>query len=379
VQGVAQMLGRQGPTGGDPLVAELLRRTYDGTRDATKRFEQAKIDFVPGQTSVYGIPFPQMTLLQSYWIALVYWEMATAYTDGVITTYFNEAELPRNIYDYGDSFCDVASSLGRDVIKLASEYADRGKIPTSPVLIVDAMDITEMTVLGQWKANLAIVDRVLKDMRFISQKPVPKRMVGVHDALEREMKLHTDVIASLKRDFAMTSMLDNKCELTIELDKHAREALQIGQKLWAPYNIGSAFMEALKRQPTLAELSEEFDPWTLTDPQKRVEVEKLPQTEAALVKFWESIADRSAVMALAQQVNDALKRKVLRQRSNYPQVPWPSQFLVRSPISFGGRDFETGHLCSYFVTENDTGQTIVEMRKSGRLTKTLELMGQDKD
>jgi hypothetical protein len=379
VQGVAQMLGRQGPTGGDPLVAELLRRTYDGTRDAAKRFEKAKNDFVPGQTSVYGIQFPQMTLLQSYWIALVYWEMATAYTDGVISTYFNEAELPRGIYDFGDSICDVASSLGRDAIKLASEFADRGKIPMSPLMGGDAMEINENAVIGQWNANLAIVDRVLKDMRFINQKAVPKRMVGVHAALERQMQLHVDVIASLKRDFAMTSMLDNKCELTVELDKHAREALEIGQKLWAPYNIGPDYMDALKRQPTLAELSEEFDPWTLTDPQKRVEVEKLPQTEAVLVKFWESIADRGAVMALTQQVNDALEQKVLRYRSNYPQVPWASQFLVRSPISFGGRDFEPGHLCSYFITENDAGQTVVEMRKSGRLTKTLDLMGQGKD
>ena len=173
-------------------------------------------------------------------------------------------------------------------------------------------------------------------------------------------------------------MMDNKCDLLTELDKHSREILEIGQKLWAPYHIGHEFTEALKRQPTLEELSVEFDPWVLTDPQKRKEVEGRQEAAKQLSNFWGSLADRDAVLALAQQVDEALGKKVLRRRANYEQAPWPSQFLVRSPITFGTRNFEPGQLCSYYVGQDAAGQTVVEMRRSGRLNTILELMGQAK-
>jgi hypothetical protein len=381
MQGVAEMLGHQGPTGGDPMVAELLNRTFSGLREATKNFETAKKNYLVGQLSVYNIPFPQMTLLHSNWVALIQWEMAIAYTDGTIEAYFNQPQLPQIAYDLGDTLCDQGRALNTNAIKLASEYGDRGKVPMSPLAAPIKMTIIPEQVFGQWKACLAVIDRVIKDIRFINQHAVPKRMIGVHATFDRQIKTHLDVIASLKRDWNVTSMIQNKHELAIEMYGHARDIFEIGQKVWAPYLIGKEFVEALKRETTLAELAKEFDPWVLTDPLMRKQMEPKTDSASQLVKFWESVADRSAVLTLAQQVQTALKNGALRlrTRNGYQQLPWSSQFMVRRPISFGGRDFEIGHLCSFYVTQNDAGETIVEVRRSGRLSKMLDLLGQGND
>jgi hypothetical protein len=378
MQGVAEMLGHRGPTGGDPMVAELLNRTFSGLKEATKTFEQAKKNYLVEHLSVYNIPFPQMTLLHSNWMALIQWEMAIAYTDGTIEAYFNQPQLPGPVYEFGDTLCDQGRALNKNAIKLASEYADRGKIPMSPLADPIKMTIVVEQVFGQWKACLAVIDRVIKDIRFINQQAVPKRMSGVHATFDRQIKAHLDIIAALKRDWNVTTMLQNKHELAIEMYGHTRDIVEIGQKVWAPYLIGREFVEALRRETTLAELAEEFDPWVLTDPQMRKQMEPNANSSSQLVKFWESVADRAGVLTLAQQVKEALANGHIRRRTGngYQQPPWPSQFLVRYPITFGARNFQPGHLCAFYVSLSDAGETTVEVRRSGQLSRIMDLLGQ---
>ncbi len=377
MQGIAQLYGRLGPGHGDQYVSELLRRTYDGLREASARFEYAKNHYVPDHVSAYSAPFPHMTLLHADWLAVTYWEMAVAFLDASVVAWQAADQLPQSVYEYGDNLCDQGSAFDLAAIRLTSEYEAKGKIVMSPLASLLDMPVTPGEVDGLWAACLAVVERVSKDMRLNADKSVPRRMQGVHQELERSLKPHFDIVPMLKRQWSATTMSDNKRHIAGELYKHVRDMFEIGQKLWAPYMIGRDYNEALKRQTTLAELSEELDPWILTDPSKRKELEGKSETASQLVKFWESLHSRGEVVALANEVRCALDSKHLRRRGNrgYPSVPWASQYLVRKPIAFGTRTFETGHLCTFYITQNEDGESVVEVRRSGKLTSILDLLG----
>ncbi len=380
MQGIALMLGHKGPIDGDPYVAELLRRTFDGYIETLRRFTQARQDHLGEQLSPYAVSLHQMTILHIHWRSLVEWEMAIAYLDGAIAAHKDAESLPRSAYEQNDALCDTANSLHRSAIKLSGEYRDKGSILLSQLIPFNEPHLSTSYVNSAWHAGLAVIDRVKKDLRLLATRTVPRRMVALHDDLLKQAALHDEVIDSLKRDWRATSIPENKADVVTELYVHVRDMYEIGQKLWAPYLTGQPFNEALKRKTTLDELEEEFDPWILSDPQKRPELKSQQQARAQLAEFWESLADRSATIQLAHAVNTALASDRIRRRTGrgYPQLPWPSQFMVRQTVTFGTRTFEPGGLCAFYTAEDTSGKKVVEVRKSGRLASIIEQLGQAK-
>ena len=375
MQGITQMLGHSGPSHGDPLVAELLNRTYRGGREAASRFAAYKAKLA---TNTFDAPIIDMTLLHASWVAHINWQVALTYTDGIIVQHLAD-DLPNEAYKQGDTLCDAAMALNREAVRLKALHDSGGKINMSPMAVFPEITINQKMVTGAWAAYAALIQRINQDIDFLSQFNPSKRMQPVYADLLDKLHAKQALVTALERDWSATSMLDNRCMITMDLLKLAKDFYNLGQKLWAPYLIGPSFTSEYNRQPTLAEISTDFDPWMLTDYLKKKELQGNAKAEKELVSFWGSIADLAEVKNLHGTMTEALRTGKIRVRTGrgYPNTPWSPQFLVHSPVRFGSRDFLPGQLCSYFVQQGEDHKRTVEIRRSGRVVSISEALGQE--
>jgi len=362
----AVMYGRLGPdySGGDPHVADLLKRTYTKLREVD---EGRQVLSGP----VYTMPLPQMTTLYNQWIASLLWQVALVFTDGVIQLHYNEPELPQEIYNAADTLCDDAARATRQTTLVQARYAETGRAPLSQQRYLPQLPNNKMTYLGVWNACNEIINQVSEDLDMLTKLGVPARMAGIHAALTKVITTHATAAKALRADWQSTTMADNRTELTQELLTHTAAIFEAGQQLWAPYLVGQKFKEAIQKQKGPDELDLGFDPWILTDP-RRKDVTKLTE----LIGFWESVTNRDAVPALAGEVEAARRSGAIRWRTNrgYTTIPWQSQFLVVRPVKLGGSVFEPGQLCAYYPARKGAEVT-VEVRRAGAVRGILELLG----
>jgi hypothetical protein len=82
MSGFAPMYGHYGPdAGGDPQVAELLKRTIDSQYNTARTFA-ATIDRLHGMGATpWTAAVPTMALTHAQWLATMLWQAATCYLD----------------------------------------------------------------------------------------------------------------------------------------------------------------------------------------------------------------------------------------------------------------------------------------------------------
>jgi hypothetical protein len=98
-----------------------------------------------------------------------------------------------------------------------------------------------------------------------------------------------------------------------------------------------------------------------------------------LAEFWESIPEPQAMLALSQEVSRAIATRFIRRRTGrgYANViPWPSQFIVVKPWTVDGTRYELGDLVSFYPNRTSAGKTIVSVRKTGKIKRPFDLLGQ---
>jgi hypothetical protein len=207
---------------------------------------------------------------------------------------------------------------------------------------------------------------------------IPQRFRPLYRDMSRQVRIHTEVMSELRRSFLATSIPENAEQILHEAKSHVEELFTLGQQLWAPYLLGTAYTEAQRRQLSLDELDLGFDPWILTDTWKKKQEQGNPTSRDELAKFWTAIKDPTKLYKLAEQVARLREEDSLRERTGqgYSTVPWPPQFLVRRQFTLDGRVFIPGDLIGYFVRKQSEDEIFVDMRKTGHLVKLLDLLGQ---
>jgi len=170
---------------------------------------------------------------------------------------------------------------------------------------------------------------------------------------------------------------DNQLEIIRDAQPLAHALFELGQRLWAPYLLGQTYVEALRYKPTPEDLGV-GDPWVLTDPLQKQAHAHNPASQEELTKFWSSLADPAAALQLHQQIEEAVRQDRIRLRhgKGYKTVPWPAQYLVRYPVSFGGRKFASGELIAFYAEQVSETAVHLDVRRTGRVTTLLELLGQ---
>ena len=364
--GAAELYGRLGPdSGGDPHVADLLKRTYTKLREVDESWQKLRSEL---KSSVYTMPLPQMTMLYNNWLSSLLWQVALVFTDGVITLY-SESALPEEVYRVADALCDDAAAQTRRTKSIKPVLAQLAEMPRLPNNV--------LTYSGVWDACNEIVDQISDDFDTINQFVFPSRMVDIHTATAKVIQTHLPAVKALRDDWNSTTTADNRMQLTKELLTHTAEIFKAGQQLWAPYMVGEKFKEAIQKEKSLDELGLGFDPWILTDPRRKAQVQANAVKVKELIGFWESVTERDPMETLVSEVDNALRSGKIRRRTvcGYTTAPWQSQFLVVRPVTLGGVAFQPCHLCAYYPHHKFTGEVAIEMRRMGVVRSIPELLG----
>jgi hypothetical protein len=381
MSGFAPMYGRQGPdAGGDPQVAELLRRTIDGQFKTTETLVATIRNIQANGKTPWTMPVPTMAITHAQWLAAMLWQAATSYLDNVVLTYDAVGELPREVYKECDSLCDLAGSMTMRAIEVQSQL-DQGSKPLNASLVSRPdLRLNGTGYTGAWGVFEAIYLQVVSDFRLIERLGISKSMSDVYQSAKSALQPKADVFAYLQSSWASTLSEDNRKQLIRDALPVISELFAIGQQLWAPYLLGQVYVTALRYKPTLDDLELGFDPWCLTDPTKRKQLSADKTQQEELTAFWENVADPAAAYQLSEQIRAAHLSRRLRYRTGrgYNILPWPAQYLVRIPLQLGNRHFGAGDLIALYPSQNDEGKTIVEVRKSGRATGILDMLGQNK-
>lgn len=376
--GIATLYGREGLKAvGDPQVAELLKRTVTSQYQATRAFDALVAGLKTAGTTPWTAPVPSMAVAHKRWLSSALWQLATSYLDGVVEVHSHEAEIPRATYKQCDALCDLAGAMTMQAIKLQSEM-DTGVRPTNAELVyLPSFDLTGPGYTGVWRICEAVYMLVQNDFRAIEELGVDRRMQAVHQVVKSALKPKVDVFSFLRTSWSTTATRDNQLEIIHNALPLTQELFALGQQLWVPYLLGPVYVEALRYKPNPEELGIS-DPWALTDPLLKREYVGDKAKLEELKKFWRSLADPAAALALSQQVQDALKHRRIRLRygQGYKTVPWPAQYLVRSPVTFGTRSFTTGDLVAFYVNQVSDSKAELEVRRTGRVTSILGLLGQ---
>lgn len=375
--GFAPLYSRNGQhADGDPQVAELLKRTVDNQYQATCVVDMLVAQMRSGGTTPWTAPIPSMAILHTRWLSAILWQAATAYLDGVVECYASNGVIPPETYSECDSLCDAAAAMTLRAIQLQSEM-DHGVRPTNAELVPFLSLATNGPgYAGVWRACEAVFLQVRADIRVIEAFGTPPQMRTVQQVLKAAYQPKADMFAYLQNNWNSTTSRDNRIEVVQTALPIAQELFSIGQQLWAPYLIGQVYAEALRYKPTLAELGI-TDPWVLTDATQKQARQNDRASKDELTEFWESLADPSVASRLHEQLLNALQTgKIRKTGRSYPTVPWQEQYLVRYPITFGTRDFKCGDLIGFYVSDDGTGKQTVEIRRTGRLTHLLDLLGQ---
>lgn len=382
MSGVALVFGRIGPDiVDDPHVVELLQRTVEGQYQATSVFDKEVELLVAHNKPVWTQPISSLTLLHSQWLAAMLWQMATSFLDGVVKMYAENAAIPENTYQQGDALCDLADAASLRSVE-AQTASQLGSRPLNATLAdFPDLKLRQDDFVGSWDLCCTIIEQVADDLACIESCGIPPQMQSLHQSINQRLQPQLEVFRHLRQSWATTTTTNNQLQLLKKIVPIAELAFNIGQQLWAPYLLGTAYKEALTRQPTLNELELEVDPWLLTDPLQKKVRQKSNENLKQLTDFWTNVANPAAAAQLSAQVNDALQKDRIRRRTGngYNQVPWQSQFLVRFPVKIGERTFTPGQLIAFYPSDDGSGKLQLEMKGTGRLTEILDLLGQRKN
>jgi|GEM_PF-2057122 len=380
MHGIAQLYGRYDQHGeGDEYVADLLHRTVDGQFSATESFESHVARLLVANQSTFSVSLQVMAVLHSKWLAALRWEMATVYLDAAVMTSNGMDTLPRQLYQFGDSLCDDASVLSRTAIELDTKLETGSKVRLSQLVSLPEWHIDQGSFQGIWSIYDVIVSNVEADYeRFGASGLVPGRMEHLFQESQKRLRHVASVFARIRRDMSTTRIAENKVDFVSQATAIVNDAFLLGQQLWAPYLIGQPFSEAYNRKPTLDELNLGFDPWSLTDRLQAAGLRRDETNRQLLVEFWTSVDNPEVARRLVEQLDDWRATDAVRTRSGHGhhQVPWQAQLLVRQTISFDGRRFEPGDLITVYVLPKGDDRCEVQLRKTGKLTRITDLLGQ---
>lgn len=373
----APLYGRLGQQAdGDPQVAELLARTVSGQVQATSVMDDLIAELQSSGKTPWTTAIPNMAVAHSRWLAAMLWQMATCYLDGNVEMHSAAAALPAEVYRECDDLCDQADAMTLRSIQLQSGL-DHGVRPTNAEMApFPKLNAEGLGYAGVWQALEAVLLQVRSDLRVIELAGVSKPMQSVSQKVHASYQPVADQFVYLQSSWKTATSEENRRELVRTALALTQQLFVLGQQIWAPYLLGQVYVEALRYKPTLEDLGVS-DPWVLTDPRQKEARKGNPTNQQELTEFWTKLADPAAAVQLHQQLQDAVQARRIRMRTGhgYQTTPWPAQYLVRYPVTFGARTFHSGDLIALYV-DPSAEQWQVEVRKTGRLTNLLDLLGQ---
>lgn len=348
---------------------------------ATSRYDaSAKLDAVLAQAgfSLHGLwtlsPAEQ-AVAQLWWLSAVGWEIAERFF-AQLTSATHRQFIDRDGVPWCEGLCADAETYTTEAVRCQSQVEVQVSVPPPQFKQLKDLPVTDDLVAGTWAILEAIYERVQEDQNSLLGMRVPKRFRPVLHEIVKIVHPNMAVFEHLRQEWSSATTANARLGVVKQGFDPIRALFRGGQMCWAPSLTGQVYLQCLRAQPTLEDLEFGFDPWLLTDPLQRTAREPRQEHQQELTRFWERVTSPGDARQLSLQLEQWLQTGKIRLRygRGYNTVPWPSQYLVRYPVSFGGRSFQTGDLIAVFVNR-ESDHWRVEVRRTGRAQGALELLG----
>jgi len=364
MSGTTAPYGRLGAqAGGDPRVAELLRRSVDGQYRAMSMFEATIASIKSRGLVLWTASIAELTFLNIQWLSLVAWEQATVFLDALVLL---SDDFSGSAYQQADQLCDTAAAISVRAINTQATIS-QGKRPGNTKL-------TNYTppsgntghVTATWAAIEAVYHRVVADLEAVKQAGIPPRMHKVYQLLLDSFEPKSQTFAYLQSQWRATSAAENRVQLLRQAQPLVQVFFTVGQQLWTPYLAGPAYIDIIRNQPLFAKLNLPFDPWILTDPAQADRRVTDQQSCRQLIDFWSTVADPASVQPLQEQINEALEAEQLTIQENrtFKIAPWHPHYAVNQEVVIGSQSIPTGKTFTFYPRTVE-GKRILEIRVAG--------------
>ena len=362
---------------GEKSVAPLRSRLNAGL---TVQFEvAAKLDGLLAEARLaelqpWSLPIDKLTIAHQWWLVSAYWQVAARYLDGVLELDRDKHFVAPDIYAACEALIRVAEDANLQAVRDHSKVdvglpIERASLQPMPDLLLN-----DKTYVGVWQALDAVALQVQSDQDRILKQKVPKRFTPVLKRLVGATQPNAAEFEQLQQNWLAASDASARLTFAQRAVGPVKELFTAGQQYIAPYLVGPVYTESAQAKPTLDELELGFDPWILVDPEQRAARQKDKGDVEKLIGFWQKVS-RAEAAQLHRQLEEALQRDQVRRRvgRGYDTLPWSAQYLVRFPVTFGERRFETGDLVVYYVPD----ERHVQVRRTGRVNELLGLLGHE--
>ena len=154
-----------------------------------------------------------------------------------------------------------------------------------------------------------------------------------------------------------------------QIERHAKDAVEgyyrLGQILAMPRLIEAPTppqtIGAASHPPTSAPGEPGFDPWCLTDPATRADWQRDPRARQAIEALWEQDPDPRRTLAIRGEIDAALSRGDIadmnesggKGASCYFCCPWSAIFVVKRPVTIGGKRLRSLQQFTYDVSAEE--------------------------
>lgn len=236
--------------------------------------------------------------------------------------------------------------------------------------------VTPETQEGLWAALTAIVTEIRLDAERFLGFGFPRRFA---DSVAELRSTTSRAVTRFAEQYELrwSTVPAERAATTAEALRHLDESglFRAGQSWWAPRLLGRDYERARRRPAGIDDLDVP-DPWVLTDPRERAARERDPVAVEEIVAMWEGMRRPGAALELQRELDDARARGLVRRRDGRATTtpPWQSRYLVRFPVTLGGRTFAGGDVVALVVDLARDPQ--VRTAKSGRVIRPGELLGQ---
>lgn len=167
----------------------------------------------------------------------------------------------------------------------------------------------------------------------------------------------------------MHEAIEQRLQRALESYYHLGQLIAMPQ-LIAAYR-GPSAQPAVPPSPVPVTNSRNFDPWCLTDPQKRSMWQADPRAQQAIKEMWEFDPDPAATLRIQAEIDAAFRDGSITYASDgggrpfgsYYCCPFAAIYLVRRPVVIGGTSLRTMQQFTYEASAEDVPKTGIFKRE----------------
>ena len=344
-----------------------------GQQDARTHLDNLVLHSSLTGTKVWTASSSLQTAALGWWMMQLLWDATNVFVEAQALE-SEDSKVSREAYAVGEQLCTLAETTSVSAIRNHSQAEVDLHLPPPKLYSFLQLPIMPSTCAGVWAVYETIYAKVQGDMRKIMDAQIPKRFQPVLKQLIQAISPSVALHEHYQGQWLIAMTPESKVRIVQEAEEGIKTLFVAGQKLWAPYLLGSVYQQCLNAPQTLDDLELSFDPWILTDPAIRSTHRKSPESEASITAFWAQNPNPGLSYQLQMQIIAAHNKRQVRHVTggHFPYCPWTSMWLVWRDVELGGVHFDAGTYIALYTGRDANGSFVSEVRSVGRFILSIK-------